>query len=295
MDAQALTVHEILVTEAKNAPFLVTSATVVERSNSICVDIHTQNNLFACNGPGRKTLESRTGYRYYPAGGGLYILHLRDQSIALTRYRDAGAPSFPDMLTLGSGLGKEIADIADPRRVTFREMAEEFIVATPDGILMPDPTSNQLMAQAAFSSLRLIDQISGLPPIFSKKILVVSPYWIETSALRNTIIKIDGETVLSFSTIVDLANPYGMDFLEIVEWDLSKYSLKDIAVLDGETKGAKDDVPLNGEVHCLPVKDGRILSTQPVAVFCSGRPQAVPKRTFDVTPPLKAVLEALEG
>jgi len=75
-----------------------------------------------------------TNYRW-PAGG---LLTMLSSGEAVLLHRDAGAPSYGDHLTAGTGLGRGENEIYDPRKVILREGLEEIMFLDNDGFFVPD-------------------------------------------------------------------------------------------------------------------------------------------------------------
>lgn len=260
---------------------------------SIAVRIREDRFPLATNGGERKTIErDRLAYRW-AAGGGVVILDFLDQSVALVRYRDAGAPSFGDHWTLGSGLSSSFEDMLDPLQLAVREAVEEFLIATPDGVLIPvfeDHALNPTAFGAVGSGrhLRLQAGLTGL---------LASEEYIEAATTFQTLpgeedlqIYLDDETngeIFRGLICVD-EGTRGIDFLRAVRIAVP-YRLSDVEIFDGEDAGGK---PLNAPVSCLRVEAGRIIP-EFVATFQGGKRIETAVWNGKATPPLKAVMAAM--
>lgn len=280
---------------SEDAPLLIALADIRVEGYQVHVHVPWETSM-GLTGTGRKILEADdSGLRRYPAGGGTYILNLLDGTFALARYRDIGAPTWKEHFTPGSGLGSSLHEIYQPLSLVEREMAEEFLILTPDGILIPNPNFSKIMCWAAMGSLNLIDKLPQLPPAFGqKKIYLADPYRISPRQVSEqevmvTIGEGDQASTTRFNALVDLEDPHGVDFLKIVGFDLP-YRLEDLVFFDGETK--KEGESLNGEVVCLWVENGRI-TKKIAAAFQDGKRIPIVEREFKATLPLKALMNAL--
>jgi hypothetical protein len=269
--------------------FVITKCRLEATSTGYIVELREDLPL-AINAGERKLFEQdRKAYRW-AAGGGLIILQCLDQEVALVRLRDAKAPSYGDHWTLGSGLSSSLDEMSDPEKLAVREAVEEFLIATPGGVLIPIFPDEKLTA-VAFGAVgsgrhvRLTAGVSGL---------LASSEYVEAKASFNSLkgecalsVKAGGATSPSFHGLVCVDNgTRGIDFLKLMRIEVP-YELKDIAVYDGEDANGK---PLNALVGCLVPKESRF-----VACFQNGTlMKESPSWNDKATPTLRSVLNALK-
>ncbi|MGB4076448.1 MAG: hypothetical protein WBK28_01955, partial [Minisyncoccia bacterium] len=128
-----------------------------------------RNARVATTAASRKRFEQdRTSWRF-AAGGGLLILDCKDRSVALVRYRDSAAPSYANHWTLGSGVSSSVEELADIERTVVREACEEFIIATPAGVVIPtfDDARLDQVAYGAVGTTREARSRPGIPSVLA--------------------------------------------------------------------------------------------------------------------------------
>lgn len=285
MSAQALRAQTLLVQaelEKKNGGYLIT----IPADSALTI-----------SGAGRKYLESAQNLRWrWAAGGGLIILQCLDQTVALTRFRDPGAPSYGGHYTLGSGMSGSIQELLFPEELAVREATEEFIVATPNGFAVPffdEIKYDRAAFGAVASGKNLVRQQKNLPQVFSAenffaaKTAFTPPAEVPEEELE---IRYEGEESACSRGIIALdEGTRGIDLLRLITVKLP-FRLDEIAIFDGEAD--RQERPLNGEVICFSVENGKV-TEKIAAAFQTGNRIAVPNRTIRYTPPLKKAIEAM--
>ncbi len=271
------------------------------KKRELCLIIVKKDSVVTTTPAGRKELESKenTDWRW-AAGGGLMMLELKDVTVALARFRDPGAPSWGGHYTLGSGLSGSIRDLMFPVELAVREAVEEFIIATPKGLIVPvfnkdeDRVYNQTALGAVASGLNLIRQKPGLPDVFRQNGFFTAPAeFVPLSPILEADLSVmfEGcdEMTNSSGLLVYDPGTRGIDLIRLIRVKLP-FSLGEIAIFDGEAN--RQEQPLDGEVVCFPVQNGRF-TTDIVETFKTGKRVSTPDYPVRFTPPLQAVIEAM--
>ena len=292
----ALSVSSLLNAQAMRAQMLLVQAGLEKKNGGYIVTIPADSTL-TTTGAGRKQLESPQNTRWrWAAGGGLIMLRCLDQTVALTRFRDPGAPSYGGHYTLGSGLSGSIRELLFPVELAIREAVEEFIIATPSGLAVPF-FANIKYDRAAFGAVasgkNLIRQQEGLPSVFSAgNFLLTETTFAEPTKIPEEELEVRFEKEVSACSKGIIAldeGTRGIDILRLIILRLP-FRLDEIAIFDGEAD--RQERPLNGEVVCFSVENGKV-TKKIAAAFQTGKRIAVPNRDIRYTPPLKKAIEAM--
>lgn len=297
-DTKIFTLENLLHAEVLHAQMLLALANleVTENRYSVTIPVNTRITTTA---QGRKAFESQREHWRWGAGGLLIVLSLNDCEVALTRYRDAGAPSYADHYTLGSGLSASVREFRYPMETAIREGVEEFVVATPGGLMVPmvegvDRETKNLAMLTAMANWVLIDGVPGLPSNFSdRRALFCAAKFADTLPEADVAFSFEGveeETVSRALVVVD-EGTRGIDLLKVLTVEVP-YRLEDISILDGElNRGGQS---LNGEVVCFAMEGGKF-TWDVLAAFKSGRLITPTSKSRRATPPLKGVIDAMNA
>lgn len=253
-----------------------------------------QDAQFATTPEERKSFERDPKHWRYAAGGGLMVAHCRDASYALMRYRDAGAPSYGDHWTSGSGLSSSVEDMVNPIRLVVREAIEEFGIVTPKGIVLPafgDDKIDGVVRGAVRSSVflhkvaKLAGRDTGTYVSANTRFEPIAGEEALTVAFEGA-----GETTEHGLVVID-PNTRGIDLLKVIGVTIS-CDFADLIIVDGEEN--KKGESLNGVVGAIKLENlaqGRPLD----AVFQHGERQDVAGYVLkNMTPVLRATVEALK-
>jgi predicted NUDIX family NTP pyrophosphohydrolase len=227
---------------------------------------------------GRRVIENDPNPELWrwAAGGTLVIVHCKDRSVAVLLQRDMGAPSYPGAWTMGSGLSSPDDDLSDPTRIAVREGFEEIRIAVQpkknrrgvpknrdSGIVQPvfgDAALDNTTAYATSGSEMDMSH-PDVPDIFNtrmdfereRKVRVGASFYKAHGEETLEVTHADGSrpTTSQSGTVAVDPKTRGIDFLKVVEVDLSEYYLDEVTFFDGEVgEGGK---PLNRTVGCLEV------------------------------------------
>jgi hypothetical protein len=208
------------------------------------------------------------------AAGTLTIIHCKNGSFALVRHRDAGAPSWGDHWTLGSGLSGPDDDLSQPTHTAVREGLEEVRIATripkndprDQGVIQPvfgGKENEELdnIASDAVSGNEMDDTDESVPPEFRRTNDFASDHRVRVGA---NFYKAPGEQTLEVEhedgskpttsqsgTLVVDPSTRGIDFMKVVEVDLTEYDMEELVFFDGEVDGKGK--PINAFIGCVPV------------------------------------------
>lgn len=192
--------------------------------------------LVATNNSERKLLEQKqrsrkNGIVWHAAGAGI-LLNLADCQVLLAVHRDSGAPVYPDLDTIGSGMAGSQAEFYYPLQTVVREAFEEFLILTPGGAVSP-----QLEGDPFGFSMTIQDVVlEGMrhQADLMKKLLV---------SARARLLELAGETEIRIRHLgrtwhcsaVICIDPGGcrVDLMKVVEIDLP-WQLSQLQIYDGE-------------------------------------------------------------
>ncbi|TAK58386.1 hypothetical protein EPO14_03485 [Patescibacteria group bacterium] len=293
----------------EGAPFamVVLDYEKTEKGHRMTVPAKTEA---AVTSAGRKEFEHLPEGKLWMAGGLLLILKCKDVSIALVRQRDSGAPSYPEHWTLGSGMPSPDDVPSAPWKTAAREGIEEFIIATADGVIQPVFNVSELDAIAGHAvsesdAIRTDPDFAHLPEVLKTDWKVHTPasFFKAPTEEEVEVVYEDGSIPATTQSGVLAFDPKasGVDFLKIVEVDMSQYALNEVSIFDGETHNGKS---LNGADGCLKVTervDGNgqrqlRLTNEFVAVYKDGVQQDLaPYQCEKMTVPLATMFKALNG
>lgn len=279
--------------------FLLTQASLAgSQAEGFAVTIK-QPLTVAIDPGGRKQFEQDRSLYRFAAGGGLVILKCLDRTVGLVRYRDPGAPSFGDTWTLGSGLSSSVEELMKPYLLACRGGIEEFIVAGPNGVLIPVFAKSPELTPVAFAAVgsgRHIRTQAGCGGYLGldrcqevEADVVLLP---GSSKMTISFEGTEGSSSCEGLVVVD-EGTRGIDLLYAYVLHVP-YELAEIAIYDGEEdrKGA----PLNAPVGCLQFSDDLKCGGNFVTVFQNGGiMENHPSFNGRMTPPLAAALQSLQG
>ncbi len=239
----------------------------------------------------RRAFEQDKGSWHVGAGGCLMVLHCTDVSVALMRYRDAGAPSYGDHWTLGSGLTASIEEIVRPLHVAVRECIEEFGVVTPRGIVIPTFGDDELdgIVRGAVRSSDFLHQKATLKDFEADSYLSAEASFRKVPGEETLTVAFEGVGETSTAGILAIdPNTRGIDLLKIIDVKIP-YRLAEIAIVDGEED--KYGRALNAPIGCMNIEN-LVPGRQFDAVFQHGQQQDSTGYVLkNMTPPLRAVIE----
>ncbi len=253
-----------------------------------------QDAQFATLPEERKAFERDSKHWRFAAGGALMVLHCTDGSYALMRYRDAGAPSYGDHWTLGSGLSSSVEDMVHPLRLAVRECIEEFGIVTPAGILLPtlgDDTLDSVVRGAVRSSKFLHDAATLAGFNIGTYVSAEARFeFVRGEEVLTIVFEGAGETTERALIVVD-SDTRGIDFLKVIGV-IVPWSFAELVIVDGEEDRKGDS--LDGVVGAMKIEN--LVQDQPFdAVFQHGERQDAEGYLLEnMTPPLRAVVEALK-
>jgi hypothetical protein len=291
MSLTRFTLLEVLRALQERQQFVLTQVRLADSGSGYEITV-PEGTWLATTPTGRKELErSQDGYRW-AAGGGLVVLDCTDRSVALVRHRDKSAPSYGDHWTLGSGLSSSVDEFMDPLRLAVREAVEEFVILTPQGILMPAFEDSGLTEAAfgaagssrvlrqpfeRFATNRYVEAAASLPSVDGEKRLSVAFEGVEESRSYSGLVVVD-------------KNTNGIDLLKPVRIKVP-CALDELSLLDGEA--SREGKSLNAPVGCLPI-EGTVLGREFAAVYQSGiRMDESEYRLDHATPVLKAFMNVM--
>lgn len=292
-DVADITAESLLQAHTLNRQFMLVLADMEkDAQGNIKVSVLPDSQI-AITGAGRKQFETQKKRWRWAAGGAFMILQLKDCAVGLTRYRDKGAPSWGDHYTLGSGLSAELDELLHPLRLALREGVEEFLIATPEGRVVPrlEGAYSKLVMTTALANWTLVEGLTGLPELFTVPKAYVAP--AELVALpqeRHMDVSLDDMGSASRGLIVLDEGTRGIDIVTVMKVDLSRFALDEISILDGETN--REGKSLNGEVVCFLMR-GEKFAWFPAMAFQNGHKMNASSHSRNATPVLRAVIDAL--
>lgn len=244
-----MSIENVLNAKVLRSQNLLVSAELYTDETRVHVTI-PRNTQVVTSASGRKQLSAPNNSRWrWAAGGGLVIVKLNDATVALLRMRDTGAPSFSGHLTLGSGISSSYRELFYPTELAVREAFEEFLIATPDGIVLPvfgNDEVDRLSFGAVASGLDLIKQKPELLQEFQTGHFVrAEARFLESPKERTISVQLEeGERAESHGVIVLDPGTRGIDLIRLIEICLP-HSIDQVAVFDGEDLNG---IPLDSEV-----------------------------------------------
>jgi len=199
---------------------------------------------------------------------------------------------------LGSGMGASLDEIVFPENCAIREGLEEFIIATPRGILVPKINLRNLSIEAIKeANLKILNRYKNLLKIFHNQ----QSYAVKTKFIEGNLpqykIKVSydkeniGQTFESAICFDEQTN--GIDILKIIEIDLKEFKLNQIAIVDGED--TENDTPLDRIINCYEIKRGKF-GGKIIASFKNGKRIDPPEGIFphNLAPNFKEVIKIFD-
>lgn len=295
----SFSIEEIIKAIVKRKQMLIVKvdAEIDEKKKTLNIKI-PENTIVATTLKERRFLEKENSFWRWPSGSLAIILKLENVKVFLAVHRDKKAPSYPEYDTLGSGMGASLDEIVFPENCAIREGLEEFIIVTPKGIVVPEINLRSLSIEAIKeANLKILNQYKNLPNIFHNQ----QSYTVKTKFIENNLsqykikVSYDGENIgQTFKSAICFdKKTNGIDILKIIEIDLRKFKLNQIAIVDGED--TESDTPLDRIINCYEIKRGK-LTGKIIASFKNGRIINSPEGIFPyaLAPNFKEVIKIFD-
>lgn len=189
------------------------------------------------------------GYRW--AAGGIAPLLVTNQGTYLVAfYRDKGAMSYPDTLTIPTGMSANEQEFLDPYQTMLREGFEEVLISV-SGQRLVGPRSRGI--SNVINSDALMQHSLKLSKFFWPNCSSIE--WQQADVMttpHDFRVHVDwDDKKRSFSSLVTIHQATnGIDLVKIVRW-VVPYNIKDILIADGEEK--PDGSMLNRTVYLIPI------------------------------------------
>ena len=184
------------------------------------------------------------------AGGLAPILSTKDGEFLVTIHRDADAASWPNTLTVPTGLTADETEFVSIIHAMVREGIEEILIKTPKGLFAP---SFRTMLQKT---------VNGILPVslkfarhFWPGIKTLDRRWASFVRLRQEVnLEVAwGAKHSSLNCIVTIhPETNGIDAVKVVRYDVP-YHLHDISIADGEE--TRKGEPLNRSIYLISLDE----------------------------------------
>ena len=236
-----------------------------------------------------------SGYRW-AAGGSVMVLRLKNgQRVLVCGMRSKGIKSYPGHLTIASGLSSGIHEMLYPMRIVWREGFEEQLIVTPDGWVTPYIQDKGTFSDPAGFGYEIHHILQGTARLFENLRGVPSTSaWATQLSLRGTRdVKVHSShhPTTTTNALVNIdPNTNGIDLLMAFEVDLSKYTIDELTIFDGEIGG--DRRSLNRTMVAAELTDEMEFTGTVLAAWSKGKRIDFDESDVPRTPVLQEVINA---
>jgi hypothetical protein len=210
------------------------------------------------------------GVVWCAAGAGI-ILNLPDCRVLLAVHRDGGAPVYPDLDTIGSGMAGSQLELHYPMQTALRETFEEFLILTPGGVVVPQLTRDDYGFSMTLQDV-ILEGIRHQIKIRKQPLFAANTRVLNLAGEKFIQIRHISRTRLCSALVCIDPGGCRVDLIKGIEIALP-YQLKELKVFDGEL--GKDGQVLDRDIKAYKlsgkgVPSGRVLGEWKSGKFRSG-------------------------